>query len=114
MPHDAERARHEHVEVSARGQVFNFGTAFHGSPAALGLALAWPIVGIVATPTGYLLASAGGNVYNFASVFRGSPHVSAVVLAAPIAGIAADLGRAYQLVTVGTTVYSYSGSGPIA
>lgn len=82
--------------VTAKGSVYNFGSAkWYGSPASSVVNLSSPVVGIATwqasgagpQPTGYYVVCANGDVYNFGAALPGS--LDGLPLPSPIAGIGA-------------------------
>jgi hypothetical protein len=87
---------HGYLIVTAKGSVYNFGSAkWYGSPASSVVNLSSPVVGIATRqatgagpqPTGYYVVCANGDVYNFGAALPGS--LDGLPLPSPITGIGA-------------------------
>ena len=92
----AEPDGHGYLIVTAKGSVYNFGSAkWYGSPASSVVNLSSPVVGIATQqasgagpqPTGYYVVCANGDVYNFGAALPGS--LDGLPLPSPISGIGA-------------------------
>jgi len=87
---------HGYLIATAKGSVYNFGSAkWYGSPASSVVNLSSPVVGIATRqataaspqPTGYYVVCANGDVYNFGAALPGS--LDGLPLPSPVAGIGA-------------------------
>jgi hypothetical protein len=92
----AEPDGNGYLLVTAKGNIYNFGSAaLHGSPATSAIHLSSPVVGIATQqattaaqqPTGYYVVCANGDVYNYGIFLPGSPN--GLPLPASIDGVGA-------------------------